>query len=104
MEDVLIVIFIAETDPDYVYQISADVQKQFQKHLGQYWCWKGIYLPSLVIVNLQYILPIIVVICVLNLLFLDSGLIEIISPPGDFYPDLAALKQTLGEDWGWQSL
>ena len=35
LEDTLIVIFIAETDPDYVYQISADVQKQFQKHLGQ---------------------------------------------------------------------
>ena len=34
MEDTLIVIFIAETDPDYVYQISSDVQKQFQKHLG----------------------------------------------------------------------
>jgi len=69
MEDVLIVIFIAETDPDYVYQISADVQKQFQKHL-------------------------------------DSGLIEIISPPGDFYPDLAALKQTLGDDMervSWRS-
>ena len=34
MEDTLIVIFIAETDPEYVYQISSDVQKQFQKHLG----------------------------------------------------------------------
>ena len=35
MEDTLIVIFIAEVDPDYVYQISAEVQKQFQKHLGE---------------------------------------------------------------------
>lgn len=35
MEDTLIVIFIAETEPDYVYQISSDVQKQFQKHLGR---------------------------------------------------------------------
>jgi len=61
MEDTLIVIFIAETEPDYVYQISSDVQKQFQKHL-------------------------------------DSGLIEIISPPGEFYPDMASLKQTLGDD------
>ena len=34
MSDSVIVIFIAETDPDYVYQISAEVQKQFQKHLG----------------------------------------------------------------------
>ena len=33
-DDSLIVIFIAETDPDYVYQISAEVQKQFQKYLG----------------------------------------------------------------------
>ena len=54
MEDVLIVIFIAETDPDYVYQISADVQKQFQKHLGQYWCWKGIYLLSNFTCNFQF--------------------------------------------------
>ena len=34
MSDSVIVIFIAETDPDYVYQISAEVQKQFQTHLG----------------------------------------------------------------------
>lgn len=61
LQDTLIVIFIAETDPDYVYQISADVQKQFQKHL-------------------------------------DTGLIEIISPPGEFYPDMSGLKQTLGDD------
>ena len=38
MEDTLIVIFIAEVDPDYVYQISAEVQKQFQKHLGERYC------------------------------------------------------------------
>ena len=70
-------IFIAEIDPDYVYQISAEVQKQFQKHLGK-------------TVNF----------CLLFIIFLiisDSGLIEIISPPGEFYPDMAALKQTLGE-------
>ena len=35
MDDTLIIIFIAETDPDYVYQISSDIQKQFQKHLGK---------------------------------------------------------------------
>jgi len=35
MDDCLIIIFIAETDPDYVYQISSDIQKQFQKHLGK---------------------------------------------------------------------
>jgi hypothetical protein len=31
MEDSLIIIFIAETDPDSVYQISNDVQKQFSQ-------------------------------------------------------------------------
>ena len=31
MEDTLIIIFIAETDPDSVYQISSDVQKQFHQ-------------------------------------------------------------------------
>ena len=30
--------------------------------------------------------------------FTDTGLIEIISPPGEFYPDMASLKQTLGDD------
>ena len=35
MGDTLIIIFIAETEPDYVYQISSEVQKQFQKHLGK---------------------------------------------------------------------
>ena len=32
------------------------------------------------------------------LFFIDTGLIEIISPPGEFYPDMASLKQTLGDD------
>lgn len=32
------------------------------------------------------------------LFFTDTGLIEIISPPGEFYPDMASLKQTLGDD------
>ena len=31
MEDTLIIIFIAETDPDSVFQISSDVQKQFHQ-------------------------------------------------------------------------
>jgi len=61
MDDSLIIIFIAETDPDYVYQISSDIQKQFQKHL-------------------------------------ESGLMEVISPPLEFYPDMTALKKTLGDD------
>ena len=79
MEDTLIVIFIAEVDPDYVYQISAEVQKQFQKHLGE-------------IVDFGFCITFFI-----SLKISDSGLIEIISPPGEFYPDMAALKQTLGE-------
>ena len=35
MEDTLIIIFIAETDPDSVYQISSDVQKQFHQARNQ---------------------------------------------------------------------
>jgi len=61
MEDTLIIIFIAETDPDSVFQISSDVQKQFHQHL-------------------------------------ESGLMEVISPPSEFYPDLAGLRKTLGDD------
>ena len=61
MEDSLIIIFIAETDPDSVFQISSDIQKQFHQHL-------------------------------------DSGLMEVISPPAEFYPDLTGLRKTLGDD------
>ena len=75
LQDTLIVIFIAETDPDYVYQISADVQKQFQKHLGLIKSTDG---------------------QIIDFFFVDTGLIEIISPPGEFYPDMSGLKQTLG--------
>ena len=35
MEDTLIIIFIAETDPDSVFQISSDVQKQFHQAQNQ---------------------------------------------------------------------
>ena len=35
MEDTLIIIFIAETDPDSVFQISSDVQKQFHQVRNQ---------------------------------------------------------------------
>ena len=81
MEDTLIVIFIAETDPDYVYQISSDVQKQFQKHLGSN------YIGDMETQTTTKVV-----------FFTDTGLIEIISPPGEFYPDMASLKQTLGDD------
>ena len=29
---------------------------------------------------------------------LESGLMEVISPPSEFYPDLAGLRKTLGEN------
>ena len=35
MADSLIVVFIAETDPAFVYDITKDVQKQFSNHLGE---------------------------------------------------------------------
>ena len=76
MDDSLIIIFIAETDPDYVYQISSDIQKQFQKHLGKYYSETSAH----------------------NLIFdiSESGLMEVISPPLEFYPDMTSLKKTLG--------
>ena len=30
---------------------------------------------------------------------LESGLMEVISPPSEFYPDLAGLRKTLGKDF-----
>ena len=33
-----------------------------------------------------------------HLCIVDIGLIEIISPPAEFYPDMTSLKQTLGDD------
>ena len=78
MEDTLIIIFIAETDPDSVYQISSDVQKQFhQARNRQKICSKYFYDPQ----------------------HLESGLMEVISPPSEFYPDLAGLRKTLGKDF-----
>jgi len=61
MEDSLVIIFIAETEPEDVYLISQEIQKQFNKHL-------------------------------------ETGLLEIISPPAEFYPNLSNLRKTLGDD------
>ncbi len=33
MDDCLVIIFIAETDPENVFQISSEIQGQFSKHL-----------------------------------------------------------------------
>ena len=76
MDDSLIIIFIAETDPDYVYQIGSDIQKQFQKQLGKHYSETSAH----------------------NLIFniLESGLMVVISPPLEFYPDMTSLKKTLG--------
>ena len=50
MEDTLIVIFVAELDPDYVFSISSEVKKQFRKHLGiRLLCIKKIILIILII-------------------------------------------------------
>ena len=85
MEDTLIIIFIAETDPDSVFQISSDVQKQFHQARNQekeikFWNFDPQHL--------------------------ESGLMEVISPPSEFYPDLAGLRKTLGKErsednWGF---
>ena len=53
MEDTLIIIFIAETDPDSVFQISSDVQKQFhQVSRNQEMMKKNLFLPIASILNL----------------------------------------------------
>jgi hypothetical protein len=33
MDDCLVIVFIAETDAENVYQISSEIQSQFNKHL-----------------------------------------------------------------------
>lgn len=78
MDDSLIIIFIAETDPDYVYQISSDIQKQFQKHLGKQHSQSTDFAFSTFKIS-------------------ESGLMEVISPPLEFYPDMTSLKKTLGK-------
>ena len=80
MDDALIVIFIAEIDPNDVLQISSEVKKQFQEYLGNHLYW---ILGQLFIIYERIIA--------------DTGLIDIISPPAEFYPDIASLEKTVWE-------
>ncbi|XP_015998517.1 alpha-1,3-mannosyl-glycoprotein 4-beta-N-acetylglucosaminyltransferase A isoform X1 [Rousettus aegyptiacus] len=58
--DCVIVVFIGETDIDYVHGVIANLEKEFSKEIS-------------------------------------SGLVEIISPPESYYPDLTHLKETFGD-------
>ncbi|KAM9054353.1 alpha-1,3-mannosyl-glycoprotein 4-beta-N-acetylglucosaminyltransferase A isoform 1-T6 [Megaptera novaeangliae] len=58
--DCVIVVFIGETDIDYVNGVVANLEKEFSKEIS-------------------------------------SGLVEIISPPESYYPDLTNLKETFGD-------
>ncbi|KAJ1524799.1 hypothetical protein ONE63_009671 [Megalurothrips usitatus] len=58
--DTLIVVFVAETDLDYVKQVAAQIRDQFESEVL-------------------------------------SGLIELISPPVSYYPNLDSLRLTLGD-------
>lgn len=58
--DCVIVVFIGETDIDYVHGVVANLEKEFSKEI-------------------------------------NSGLLEIISPPESYYPDLRSLKETFGD-------
>ncbi|CAB3361416.1 Hypothetical predicted protein [Cloeon dipterum] len=65
----LIVVFVAETNLDYVLSVENEIETQFSSHV-------------------------------------ESGLIEIISPPASYYPDLTKLTPTLGdplERFQWRS-
>lgn len=58
--DTLIVVFVAETDLEYVKQVAAQIRDQFDSEV-------------------------------------QAGLIELISPPTSYYPDLNNLRVTLGD-------
>lgn len=58
--DCVIVVFIGETDLDYVHSVIANLEKEFSKEIS-------------------------------------SGLLEVISPPESYYPDLTNLKETFGD-------
>ncbi|XP_004844474.1 alpha-1,3-mannosyl-glycoprotein 4-beta-N-acetylglucosaminyltransferase A isoform X1 [Heterocephalus glaber] len=58
--DCVIVVFIGETDIDYVHSVVANLEKEFSKEI-------------------------------------NSGLVEVISPPESYYPDLTNLKETFGD-------
>uniref|UniRef100_A0A8I6A1A7 Alpha-1,3-mannosyl-glycoprotein 4-beta-N-acetylglucosaminyltransferase A n=1 Tax=Rattus norvegicus TaxID=10116 RepID=A0A8I6A1A7_RAT len=58
--DCVIVVFIGETDLDYVHSVVANLEKEFSREIS-------------------------------------SGLLEVISPPESYYPDLTNLKETSGD-------
>ncbi len=55
MSETLVIVFIAETDFEYVARIATQIQSQFQTHL-------------------------------------EKGVLEIISPPPEFYPNMTQLR------------
>ncbi|KAM9173606.1 alpha-1,3-mannosyl-glycoprotein 4-beta-N-acetylglucosaminyltransferase A isoform 2-T3 [Pangshura tecta] len=58
--DCVMVVFIGETDLDYVHSVVASLEKEFSTEIS-------------------------------------SGLVEIISPPATYYPDLTNLRETFGD-------
>ncbi|XP_064413619.1 alpha-1,3-mannosyl-glycoprotein 4-beta-N-acetylglucosaminyltransferase A [Latimeria chalumnae] len=58
--DCVIVVFIGETDLDYVHSVVGSLEKEFSIEI-------------------------------------NSGLLEVISPPASYYPDLTNLKETFGD-------
>eukprot|EP00064_Thunnus_orientalis_P007941 superscaffoldBa00000912_g7963 len=58
--DCVIIVFVGETDVDYVHSVVAGLEKEFSTEL-------------------------------------NSGLLEVISPPVTYYPDLTNLKETFGD-------
>uniref|UniRef100_A0A3Q1H458 Alpha-1,3-mannosyl-glycoprotein 4-beta-N-acetylglucosaminyltransferase A n=1 Tax=Acanthochromis polyacanthus TaxID=80966 RepID=A0A3Q1H458_9TELE len=58
--DCVIIVFVGETDVDYVHSVVAGLEKEFSTELS-------------------------------------SGLLEVISPPATYYPDLTNLKETFGD-------
>uniref|UniRef100_A0A7N6BAI7 Alpha-1,3-mannosyl-glycoprotein 4-beta-N-acetylglucosaminyltransferase A n=1 Tax=Anabas testudineus TaxID=64144 RepID=A0A7N6BAI7_ANATE len=58
--DCVIIVFVGETDLDYVHSVVGDLEKEFSTELS-------------------------------------SGLLEVISPPAAYYPDLTNLKETFGD-------
>uniref|UniRef100_A0A672H395 Alpha-1,3-mannosyl-glycoprotein 4-beta-N-acetylglucosaminyltransferase A n=1 Tax=Salarias fasciatus TaxID=181472 RepID=A0A672H395_SALFA len=58
--DCVIIVFVGETDLDYVHSVVAGLEKEFSTEL-------------------------------------NSGLLEVISPPATYYPDLTNLKETFGD-------
>ncbi|XP_029936257.1 alpha-1,3-mannosyl-glycoprotein 4-beta-N-acetylglucosaminyltransferase A isoform X1 [Myripristis murdjan] len=58
--DCVIIVFVGETDIDYVQSVVASLEKEFSTELS-------------------------------------SGLLEVISPPAAYYPDLSNLKETFGD-------